>query len=54
MKFWKPDKIRHYWTADNATGSYIGNMAHTRIWNRVLTTTEITQEYNRMKSIYGN
>jgi len=34
------------------TNVYIGNMAHTRIWNRVLTTAERTQEYNRLKNTY--
>ena len=29
-----------------------GELAHARIWNRVLTTAEITQEYNRVKGTY--
>ena len=28
------------------------NLAHLRVWNRVLTTAERTAEYNRLKSIY--
>ena len=37
---------------NDAGGSFVGNHAHTRIWNRVLSTTEITQEYNRNRNTY--
>lgn len=33
-------------------GAYTGNMAHFRIWNRVLTTAERTLNYNLHKKIY--